>query len=98
MAFTTTINTNEHSVDRVLGAGLLVLLVFWRRENCAPCEQIKPVLERLASTYAGRLLIARIEASENQSLVARYGVTQVPELVMVRDGRVAARASGASAE
>jgi thioredoxin 1 len=73
-------------------------LAFWRRENCIPCEQLKPVLEQLASTYAGQVLIARVEASENSSLVGRYNITQVPALVMVRDGRVEAQAIGASPE
>lgn len=98
MVFNTTINTNEQSVDRVLRAGLPVVLTFWRRENCAPCEQINPVLERLASTYSGQVLIAKVEASENPALVARYEVTHLPSIVMVRDGRVEARSAGASSE
>jgi thioredoxin 1 len=98
MSFNTTINTNEHSIDRVLRAGLPVLLVFWRRENCAPCEQLNPVLERLASTYAGQLLIAKVEVSENPALPGRYDIAQLPALVMLRDGRVEARATGASPE
>ena len=98
MDFNTSINTNEHSVDRVLRAGLPVLLVFWRREGCAPCEQLNPVLERLAGTHAGRLLIAKVEAAENPSLVTRYNVAQLPSLILLRDGRVDAQATGASPE
>ena len=44
----------------VLGAGLPVLLVFWRRE-CAPCDQLAPALDRLARSTAGRALIAKIK-------------------------------------
>src|SRR5919205_2751272 len=98
MSFTTPIHTNEQSIDRVLQAGLPVLLVFWRSRDCAPCEQLNPVLDRLAATYAGKALIAKVEAGDNRDLVRRYNVTQLPELVLVRDGRTVARATGAVAE
>lgn len=97
MSFSTPIHTNEQSIDRVLQAGLPVLLVFWRRD-CTPCEQLSPALDRLAASYAGKALIAKVEASDNSALVRRYNVTQVPELILVRDDRTVARATGAIAE
>jgi thioredoxin 1 len=98
MSFTTPIHTNEQSIDRVLQAGLPVLLVFWRSRDCAPCEQLNPVLDRLAASFAGKALIAKVEAGDNRDLVRRYDVTQLPELILVRDGRMVARATGAVAE
>ena len=47
------IHVNEANLPRVLGAGLPVLLVFWRRE-CAPCDPLAPSLDRLAKSTAGR--------------------------------------------
>ena len=96
MAFTTPIHTNEQSIDRVLRAGLPVLLVFWRSRDCAPCEQLNPMLDSLASAYAGKILIAKVDVGDNPALVARYDVTQLPSLVFVRDGRETARGAGAA--
>src|SRR5919202_3484504 len=98
MSFSTPIHTNEQSIDRVLQAGLPVVLVFWRSRDCAPCEQLNPVLDRLAANYTGKALIAKVEAGDNNALVRRYNVTQLPELILVRDGRTVARATGAIAE
>ncbi len=98
MSFTTPIHTNDQSVDRVLRAGLPTLLVFWRSRDCAPCEQLNPALDRLAAAFAGKLLIAKVDVASNERLVAQYEVEQIPSLLFVRDGRVAARAEGAVGE
>jgi thioredoxin 1 len=97
MTFTTPIHTNEQSVDRVLGTGLPALLVFWRKE-CVPCQQLDAALNDLAASYAGKLLIAKIDAQDNPALVQRYGVTQLPELIFVESRAERARACGAASE
>ena len=98
MSFTTPIHTNDQSVDRVLRAGLPTLLVFWRSRDCAPCEQLNPTLDRLAAAFAGKLLIAKVDIASNEQLVAQYKVEQIPSLLFVRDGRIAARTTGAVGE
>jgi thioredoxin 1 len=97
MAISTPIHTNERSIERVLGAGVPVLLVFWDRA-CPPCEQLNPVLDRLAGAYAGRALIARVNVSDEPALARRYGVTQLPGLVFAKGGATIAQAAGAAPE
>ncbi len=53
MAIDAPIHTNEANLGRELNAGLPVLLVLWRRDS-SPCDQLAPVLERLAKTYSGK--------------------------------------------
>ncbi len=64
MALTAPIHTSEQSIDRVLGAGVPVLLVF-RARPCPPCEQLDPALARLAAAYAGTALVAQVDARDN---------------------------------
>ncbi|MDQ5854046.1 MAG: thioredoxin [Chloroflexota bacterium] len=97
MSFSTPIHTNEQSIDRVLHTGLPVLLVFWRKD-CAPCTQLNPVLDRLASMYTGKMLVAKVDVSDNPGLVRRYNITDLPSIIAVQDGRVQARATGAASE
>jgi thioredoxin 1 len=97
MSFDAPIHTDEANIPRVLGAGLPVVLVFWRRD-CAPCDALAPVLDRLARTYAGRALIVKVNASEEAGLVGRYGVDRLPGILFVTDGRVIASTVGAVAE
>jgi thioredoxin 1 len=97
MAFSTPLHTNEQSIERVLSAGLPLLLVFWRKD-CAPCQQLEPRLASLAATFAGKALIAKVDAADNQALVKRYNVTHLPGLVFVKDGKPVAQAHGAASE
>jgi thioredoxin 1 len=97
MSFDTPIHTNEHSIDRVMRAGLPVLLVFWRKE-CDPCVQLEPVLSRLARQYAGKVLLAKVDADDNETLARRYSVERLPRLIFHADGREVAHTTGAASE
>jgi thioredoxin 1 len=97
MAFTTPLHTNEQSIERVLSAGPPVLLVFWRKQ-CAPCQQIEPALQQIAAGYAGKLLVAKVDVQDNPALARRHGITQLPELILVKDKSEVARAHGAASE
>jgi thioredoxin 1 len=97
MTFTTPIHTNEQSIERVLGAGLPVLLVFWRKD-CPPCQQLDPTLNNLARAYAGKALIAKVDVQDNPALARRYGLKELPELIFLKDKTEVARAQGAASE
>ncbi len=98
MSFTTPIHTNEQSIDRVLQTGVPTLLVFWRSRDCAPCAQLNPILDRLAAAYAGKVIVAKVDATDNGALLRRYDVTQLPDLIFVRDGDVVSHSVGAATE
>ena len=100
MPFDTPIHTNTHSIDRVLHAGLPVVLVFWRN-NCVPCRQLDPTLNSLARRYAGKLLFAKVDAdNETKSadsehdLLSRFEITHLPGLVFIKNGSAQATAFG----
>lgn len=91
------IHVNEANLARVLGAGLPVMLVFWRRD-CAPCAQLAPALDSLARRYAGRALIVKANVADEPGLARRYGVTRLPTALLMRDAQEVARAAGAAGE
>ncbi|NOZ72698.1 MAG: thioredoxin [Chloroflexi bacterium] len=95
MPFNIPIHTNAQSIDRVLNAGLPVILVF-ERKHCEACRQLQPTLDRLAADYAGKILIAKIDADSEGDLVRRYQITQVPSLVFIKQGQKIATAVGAA--
>ena len=97
MPFDTPIHTNQHSIDRVINAGLPVVLVFWKN-NCPPCDQLNPALDRLARDYAGKLLVAKVDAGSEKPLLKRFNITALPGIVFIKNGRSEAVASGAAPE
>jgi thioredoxin 1 len=61
---------------------------------CGPCRQVKPVLEKLAKEYDGRVDFWPVNADENQDLLHKLGVFGIPTLVAYQDGKEVARYTG----
>ncbi len=94
VAFDTPLTTSDQSIDRVLNAGLPVLLVFLN--GPAPAN-IPDTLRKLAREHQGKLLVVQVQAGENPDSARRYQVTRTPAVVDVRDGKEIAKAEGISA-
>ena len=97
MAIDAPVHSNEGNFDRVLNAGLPVLVVLWRR-NCAPCEQLNPTLDRLAKLYAGKALVVKVNADDEASLARRLQASQLPGLLFFKNSQELGRGAGAAAE
>jgi thioredoxin 1 len=91
------VHTSEGNLPRVLGTGLPVLLVFWRRD-CPPCDQLAPILDKLARSYAGRALVVKVNAAEEAGLLGRYRISRLPSIVSIKEGQDVATAVGAVGE
>ena len=80
------IHTNRHSIDRVLNAGVPVALVFWEPSRPLP-GNLNGKLEELAMQYAGKALIAKVNARDETDLRSRFHVADTPAVVYVKNGQ-----------
>jgi thioredoxin 1 len=92
--FDTPINTNDQSVDRVLAAGLPVLVVFLKGPASPEVEQ---AMEHIAREYAGELLVAKLQVEDNPSTTARFQVTGPSAVVAFIDGAVQSKGQSINA-
>jgi thioredoxin 1 len=97
MPIDTVIHTNQYSIDRVLQAGLPVLLVFWRADVPQSAE-MDQTLDELARAYAGRALIAKVDAASEHPLLQRFDVRLLPSIVVVQRGKTEAVLAGRVAD
>ncbi|CAM4382439.1 thioredoxin TrxA [Bordetella muralis] len=88
-------NVSDASFDTdVIKSGQPVLVDYWAAW-CGPCKMIAPLLEEVASEYAGRLTVAKLNVDENQDTAAKYGIRGIPTLMLFKDGQAAATKVGA---
>lgn len=65
---------------------------------CGPCKMVKPILEKLAKEYDGRVDLWQINADGNQDLLQELKVFGIPTLIVYRDGKEIHRQVGAKPE
>jgi len=71
----------------VMQSQIPVLVDFWA-PWCGPCQMMGPVLESLATEYAGRLKVAKVNVDEEQGLAGQYEVSGIPMFVVFNRGEM----------
>jgi len=87
--------TDQNFDAEVLKSPQPVLVDFWAAW-CGPCRMIAPTVEALASEYAGKAKIAKVNVDENQSTPAQYNIRGIPTLLLFKDGQVREQLVGAA--
>jgi putative thioredoxin len=74
-----------------------VLVDFWA-EWCAPCKALMPMLQGIAESYQGELLLAKVNCDVEPDIVARFGILSLPTVVLFKDGQPVDGFAGAQPE
>lgn len=60
---------------------------------CGPCQMLKPILEEFEKSHP-EIKVKRVNIDEEEDLASQYGISSIPCLVVLKDGKEIAREVG----
>jgi thioredoxin 1 len=86
--------TDETFDTEIVNSTIPAMVDFWA-EWCGPCRMIAPSVEELAKAYEGKIKVAKMDVDKNRQTPARFGIRNIPTLILFKGGKVANTIIGA---
>ncbi len=88
--------TKENFNKEVMETEKVVLLDFWATW-CGPCQMIAPILNEVAEECPD-ITVGKIDVDEEQELAMSFGITSIPTLIVIKNGKAVDKAIGMRAK
>ncbi|AXX01307.1 co-chaperone YbbN [Cronobacter sakazakii] len=82
------INLSEANLHQILEQSMTVpvFFYFWS-DRSQHCQQLTPVLEKLANQYQGQFILAKVDCDNEQAIAAQFGLRAIPTVYLFSQGQ-----------
>ena len=89
--------TDANFETEVTQSEMPVLVDFWATW-CMPCLQLSPTIDALASEFAGKVKIGKVNIDQNRQLPVKFRVNSIPTLMVFKGGQMVDSVMGAQSK
>jgi thioredoxin 1 len=79
--------TDANFDESVIKAALPTLVDLWA-PWCGPCKRLAPTVELLATDYAGKVTIGKLNVDDNPDTAFKFQIRGIPALLLFKGGQV----------
>jgi len=87
------IEITSKNFEEIISQDKPVLIDFWATW-CGPCKRLGPIIEEIAAEYDGKAVIGKCDIEENDELTEKFGIMNVPTVVLLKGGQEVDRVVG----
>jgi thioredoxin 1 len=85
--------TDSNFDQEVLKSDQPVLVDFWA-EWCMPCRMLAPTIDKIASDYAGKVKVGKLDTDSNRDVAIKYNISAIPTVILFKNGEPVERFVG----
>jgi len=85
--------TDANFEETVLKSDKPVMVDFWAAW-CGPCRMVGPIIDDISKDYEGKAVVGKLDVDANQDFAAKYGVRNIPTVLIFQNGEVVGRQVG----
>ena len=85
--------TDANFEETVLKSSKPVVVDFWAAW-CGPCRMVGPIIDEISNEYAEKAIVGKVDVDANQEFAAKYGVRNIPTVLIFQNGEVVSRQVG----